>query len=62
VTPKKDIEQNLIGLPVRALVKRTPPNPDAKRVQKYSVTNPHYTEEDAILVIGRVGIDHIVVD
>jgi hypothetical protein len=62
VTPKKDIEQNLIGLPVRALVKRTPPNPDAKGVQKYSVTNPHYTEENAMRIIANAGIDHIVVD
>jgi hypothetical protein len=41
---------------------RTLPNPDVIRVQQYSVTNPPDIDKDAMRVLARAGIDHIVVD
>jgi arylformamidase len=46
----------------KALVIRTQPNPESKRSQKYSHSNPPYLEEMAATYMRECGIDHLLID
>jgi len=46
----------------QAWIIRTLPNPDSKRYQHYSGTNPTYFHADVMTMVLAMGIDHILVD
>lgn len=47
---------------VEAIVIRTMPNDDSKLTRKYTGTNPPYITRDAIALIRRKGISHLLID
>jgi kynurenine formamidase len=62
VITKNQIEKALAGKTTEALVIRTLPNLEAKKLLKYSNTNPPYLDEEAAIFIRESGIQHLLID
>jgi len=62
VITKELIEKALNGKTPEAIVIRTLPNPQSKKHQNYSKTNPPYLVEEAAIFIRESGIQHLLID
>jgi arylformamidase len=62
IISKKAIEACLAGSKPEAIVIRTLGNSPAKLKHQYSNTNPPYMEEEAVLFLNSIGVEHLLLD
>lgn len=62
VITRKSIEQQMKNSFVKAVVIRTLPNNDSKKLNQYSGTNPPYLDHSAAAYLVEKGVDHLLLD
>jgi kynurenine formamidase len=62
VITKKNLEENLIGKKIDALVIRTLPNLEEKKHTNYTETNPPFLELSCIDILNACGVKHLLID
>lgn len=58
----KAVAEKLKNKSIQAIVIRTLPNDDSKKVKQYSGTNPPYLNHEATAYLVETGVEHILID